>query len=130
MSTLTDIRERALSLPLSDRASLALDLITSIDGTDETEIERLWVAEGERPFRARIAVLAPVMKTRKCFSGARRCRALRFPREAGASDRHALRRGRPTTQQRYLRDALPRGARRCRPYCEAFAEGLWFRKSP
>jgi len=39
-----------LSLPLSDRASLALDLITSIDGTDETEIERLWVAEGERRY--------------------------------------------------------------------------------
>ena len=49
--------EDALGLPISERAELAADLLASLDGEPEAEVERAWAAEIER--RAREALANP-----------------------------------------------------------------------
>lgn len=49
---LKELEREALTLPTADRAALAERLISSLDETDEAEIERLWVAESARRYRA------------------------------------------------------------------------------
>lgn len=51
MSDVTEtLLERALALPLHDRAKLASDLLASLDSepVDEEEIDRLWEVETQR----------------------------------------------------------------------------------
>ncbi|MCO5168866.1 MAG: addiction module protein [Planctomycetes bacterium] len=43
-----DLRERALRLPIKERAALAADLLASLDGEPEGEVEAAWAAEVER----------------------------------------------------------------------------------
>ena len=47
----------AMELPLPERAELAADLLASLDGEPESEVETAWAAEVER--RAREALADP-----------------------------------------------------------------------
>jgi putative addiction module component (TIGR02574 family) len=49
--------EDAMDLPVSERAELAADLLASLDGDPNVEVEAAWVAEIER--RARQALANP-----------------------------------------------------------------------
>lgn len=49
--------EEALALPVSDRAELAADLLASLDGVADADVEAAWDAEIAR--RARDAVANP-----------------------------------------------------------------------
>ncbi|MCG8418200.1 MAG: addiction module protein [Proteobacteria bacterium] len=56
MSTRTkELLEDALQLTLEERASLASELIASIDGEPDKDAERAWAAEIERRARRAIA---------------------------------------------------------------------------
>ena len=56
MSTRTkELLEDALQLTLAERASLASELIASIDGEPDKDAERAWAAEIERRARRAIA---------------------------------------------------------------------------
>jgi putative addiction module component (TIGR02574 family) len=61
LPTMTDrarkLYEEALALPLTERAELAADLLASLDGEPEEDVEAAWAAEIER--RARDAVANP-----------------------------------------------------------------------
>jgi putative addiction module component (TIGR02574 family) len=46
-----------MELPLSERAELAADLLASLDGEPEADVEAAWAAEVER--RARDAIANP-----------------------------------------------------------------------
>jgi len=48
---LKDIEENALRLPPRDRAQLAEHLIHSLDESDDSDAERLWIEEAERRYR-------------------------------------------------------------------------------
>lgn len=43
-----ELIDLALRLPPSDRANLARELLSSLDGLTESEVEALWVEEAER----------------------------------------------------------------------------------
>ncbi len=47
----------AMELPLPERAELAADLLASLDGEPETDVEAAWASEIER--RAREAIANP-----------------------------------------------------------------------
>ena len=47
----------AMALPVPERAELAADLLASLDGEPETEVEAAWASEVER--RAREALANP-----------------------------------------------------------------------
>ena len=51
--SLPEIEKDALRLPAEDRARLAVRLLSSLEKTTESpeEIEKLWIAEGERRFQ-------------------------------------------------------------------------------
>ncbi len=49
---LKELEREALTLPVTERAALAERLISSLDETDETENEQLWVAEAARRYEA------------------------------------------------------------------------------
>lgn len=44
--------DKALKLPMKERAALAEHLIASLDGVEEAENERLWVEEAEQRYQA------------------------------------------------------------------------------
>lgn len=46
--TTEEIQRQALSLPLEQRAHLAEQLLSSLDGLSEAESARLWLDEAER----------------------------------------------------------------------------------
>jgi hypothetical protein len=46
--TIDELRREALGLDLSTRASLARDLLSSLDDLSEAEIEQLWLEESLR----------------------------------------------------------------------------------
>ena len=48
---LRDTRGAALSLPLNERAELAADLLASLDGEPDEDVEAAWAAEIERRIR-------------------------------------------------------------------------------
>lgn len=41
------LRKQVLGLPISERAALAADLLASLDGVPEAEVEAAWAAEIE-----------------------------------------------------------------------------------
>lgn len=45
------LREQALQLPIKDRAALAADLLASLDGEPEPDVEAAWAEEIERRAR-------------------------------------------------------------------------------
>jgi len=47
--------EEALELPLTERAELAADLLASLDGEPDEDVEAAWATEIERRARAAIA---------------------------------------------------------------------------
>jgi putative addiction module component (TIGR02574 family) len=49
--------DEAMDLPLAERAKLAADLLASLDGEPESDVEAAWASELER--RAREALAAP-----------------------------------------------------------------------
>jgi putative addiction module component (TIGR02574 family) len=46
-----EIEEKALKLPSTERALLAERLISSLEGEEDAEAERLWINEAERRYR-------------------------------------------------------------------------------
>ena len=46
--TVDEVRRAALALDLSSRASLARDLLNSLESLSDSEVERLWVEEAMR----------------------------------------------------------------------------------
>lgn len=46
-----ELREHALQLPIKDRAALAADLLASLDGEPEADVEAAWAEEVERRAR-------------------------------------------------------------------------------
>jgi putative addiction module component (TIGR02574 family) len=46
-----EIEEKALKLPSTERALLAEHLISSLEGEEDAEAERLWINEAERRYR-------------------------------------------------------------------------------
>ncbi|MCX6347986.1 MAG: addiction module protein [Candidatus Aureabacteria bacterium] len=65
--------EKALKLPLKERAALAEHLIASLDGAEEAENERLWAEEAEQRYHAykegKITVRPAVDAIREARSG-------------------------------------------------------------
>ena len=51
------VLQDALELPLPERAELAADLLASLDGEPEADVEAAWAGEIER--RARAALASP-----------------------------------------------------------------------
>ena len=51
--SLPEIENDALRLPAEDRARLAVRLLSSLEGTEESpeDVEKLWIAEAERRFQ-------------------------------------------------------------------------------
>ncbi len=49
---LKELEQQALTLSARERAVLAEHLISSLDEMDKAEVERLWVAEAQRRYRA------------------------------------------------------------------------------
>ena len=47
LSKLKEIEIQALEFPVNDRATLAEHLLASLDKTDESENERLWLKEAD-----------------------------------------------------------------------------------
>jgi len=47
-ANIDELLRQALALSLDDRARLARDLLHSLDGLSEAEIEQLWLDEAER----------------------------------------------------------------------------------
>jgi putative addiction module component (TIGR02574 family) len=46
-----DVRSAALTLPAIERAKLAHELLRSLDGPDDSEVESCWIEEIERRAR-------------------------------------------------------------------------------
>lgn len=46
-----DLRERALRLPIKERAALAAELLASLDGEPEADVDAAWAAEVEQRAR-------------------------------------------------------------------------------
>ena len=46
--TIEELRREALGLDLPSRASLARDLLSSLDDLSEAEVEQLWLEESQR----------------------------------------------------------------------------------
>jgi len=50
--TLRAIKAAALKLPRADRGKLAVTLLSSLDKDEPEEVERAWVEEADRRYRA------------------------------------------------------------------------------
>ena len=50
--TVKSIEIAALKLPVDERSRLASALLSSLEGEDAAEIERAWIDEAERRYRA------------------------------------------------------------------------------
>ncbi len=50
-SKIQEIENEALLLPPQERAILAEHIIRSLDGEEDPEVERLWIAEAERRYK-------------------------------------------------------------------------------
>jgi putative addiction module component (TIGR02574 family) len=48
MTATEELLQRALTLPLGDRAEIAAQLLASLDGERDDDVERAWAAEIER----------------------------------------------------------------------------------
>lgn len=48
MSSAKSVIEHGLNLPAAERAEVALQLIASLDGAPEDDVEEAWLAEAER----------------------------------------------------------------------------------
>jgi len=46
-----ELRDQALQLPIKDRAALAADLLASLDGEPEADVEAAWAEEVEQRAR-------------------------------------------------------------------------------
>ncbi len=46
--TTTDLRDAALNLPLQERAGLARELLESLDGSSDTDVDEAWAGAIER----------------------------------------------------------------------------------
>lgn len=64
-------KEKALKLPMKERAELAEHLIASLDRAEEAEIEKLWVEEAERRYHAFKKGCIAARPTEEVFSAAR-----------------------------------------------------------
>ena len=50
-SKIQEIENEVLSLPPQERAIIAEHIIRSLDDEEDTEVERLWIAEAERRYK-------------------------------------------------------------------------------
>jgi hypothetical protein len=73
--TIEELKREALKLDSSSRASLARELLESLDDLPEPEVERLWLEEAERRRAAvKSGDVVPIPMD-EVFAGARAARA-------------------------------------------------------
>ena len=72
--TIDELKREALQLDPSTRASLARDLLESLDDLSEAEIEQLWLAEAERRHHQIISGAVETVSMEEALSKARAAR--------------------------------------------------------
>lgn len=72
--TIDELRREALGLDLPSRASLARDLLSSLDDLTETEVERLWL---EKSLRRHDEIASGAVETVSAEEALARARAAR-----------------------------------------------------
>ena len=73
--TIDELTREALQLDSSNRATLARELLVSLDDLPEPEVERLWLEEAERRREAAQAGKAALIPMDEVFAAARAKRA-------------------------------------------------------
>jgi len=73
--TIDELKREALSLDPATRASLARDLLTSLDELSECEIEQLWVDEALRRHDEIVSGAVTTIPAEEVLSQARAARA-------------------------------------------------------
>ena len=73
--TIDELKREALRLDPSSRASLARDLLVSLDALSEAEVERLWLEEAERRREQITSGLTATLPMDEVFAGVRATRA-------------------------------------------------------
>ena len=73
--TIDELTREALQLDSSNRATLARELLVSLDDLPESEVERLWLEEAERRREAAQAGKAALIPMDEVFALARSKRA-------------------------------------------------------
>ncbi len=69
--TIDELKREALQLDPSTRASLARDLLESLDELTETEIEQLWLEEAERRHQQIVSGAVETVSMEEALSKAR-----------------------------------------------------------
>ncbi len=72
--TIDDLKQEALRLDPSTRASLARDLLESLDDLSEPEIEQLWLEEAERRHQQIVTGAVKTVPMEEALSKARAAR--------------------------------------------------------
>jgi hypothetical protein len=72
--TIDELRREALDLDLSSRASLARDLLSSLDNLSEAEIEQLWLEESLRRHREVVSGAVETVTVDEALAKARAAR--------------------------------------------------------
>lgn len=69
--TIDELKREALQLDPSTRASLARDLLESLDDLTESEIEQLWLEEAERRHQQTVSGAVETVSMEEALSKAR-----------------------------------------------------------
>ena len=69
--TFKDIEIAAMQLPTAARSKLAASLLSTLDESESTETERIWVEEAERRYRAYRSGNARLTPAKKAIAEAR-----------------------------------------------------------
>jgi len=72
--TIDELKREALQLDPSTRASLARDLLASLDDLSEAEIEQLWLEEAERRHHQIVSGAVETVSMEEALSTARAAR--------------------------------------------------------
>ncbi len=73
--TIDELKREAMRLAPTERASLARELLVSLDDLSDSDVERLWLEESERRRRAFLAGEATLIPMDEVFARARANRA-------------------------------------------------------
>ncbi len=71
-STLSELKKKASQLPEEERAELALSLIESLDGPEDSDVEQAWQQEIERRVRQFERGEVELIPAEEVFARARR----------------------------------------------------------
>lgn len=73
--TIDELKREAMRLAPTERASLARELLVSLDDLSDSDVERLWLEESERRRRAVLSGEATLIPMDEVFARARANRA-------------------------------------------------------